>query len=152
MSTLKTQYKNYLKIKPDSKLTYGEWLEELSTSLAEATREELKDWDVTLDDGLENEPYVSDDFQIGPDGAYEHTEKDYSPYCPICNGCGEDGCCSALMCKQDPKGDYCQTYLKELQFAYRMYNDLMELLDKDEKYEKQIDELWNKNYDLTYKD
>ena len=35
---------------------------------------ELKDWDVTLNDGLENEPYVSDDFQIGPEGAYEHTE------------------------------------------------------------------------------
>ena len=36
--------------------------------------DDLKDWDVTLNDGLENEPYVSDDFQIGPDGAYEHTE------------------------------------------------------------------------------
>jgi len=36
--------------------------------------DELKDWDVTLNDGLDNEPYVSDDFQIGPDGAYEHTE------------------------------------------------------------------------------
>ena len=35
---------------------------------------ELKDWDVTLNDGLDNEPYISDDFQIGPDGAYEHTE------------------------------------------------------------------------------
>ena len=35
---------------------------------------ELKDWDVTLNDGLEDEPYVSDDFQIGPDGAYEHIE------------------------------------------------------------------------------
>jgi len=63
---------------------------------------DLKDWDVTLNDGLENEvwdeklikdlinetvpepfatpeelqakPYVSDDFQIGPDGAYEHIE------------------------------------------------------------------------------
>jgi hypothetical protein len=35
---------------------------------------ELKDWDVTLNDGLENEPYISDDFQIGPDGAYEHIE------------------------------------------------------------------------------
>lgn len=35
---------------------------------------ELKDWDVTLNDGLEHEPYISDDFQIGPDGAYEHTE------------------------------------------------------------------------------
>jgi hypothetical protein len=36
--------------------------------------DELKDWDVTLMDGLENEPYISDDFQIGPDGAYEHNE------------------------------------------------------------------------------
>ena len=35
---------------------------------------ELKDWNVTLNDGLENEPYVSDDFQIGPNGAYEHNE------------------------------------------------------------------------------
>jgi hypothetical protein len=35
----------------------------------------LKDLDVTLMDGLENEPYISDDFQIGPDGAYEHTEE-----------------------------------------------------------------------------
>ncbi len=34
----------------------------------------LKDWDVTLNDGLEKEPYISDDFQIGPDGAYEHTQ------------------------------------------------------------------------------
>ena len=33
----------------------------------------LKDWDVTLNDGI---PYISDDFQIGPDGAYEHTEED----------------------------------------------------------------------------
>ena len=35
----------------------------------------LDDWDVTLNDGLENEPYISDDFQIGPDGAYEHIEE-----------------------------------------------------------------------------
>jgi len=38
----------------------------------------LKDWDVTLNDGLDNEPYVSDDFQIGPDGAYEHTKEWYT--------------------------------------------------------------------------
>ena len=38
--------------------------------------EDLSDWDVTLMDGLEDEPpYISDDFQIGPDGAYEHTEE-----------------------------------------------------------------------------
>jgi len=38
--------------------------------------DDLSDWDVTLMDGLEDEPpYISDDFQIGPDGAYEHTEE-----------------------------------------------------------------------------
>jgi len=36
--------------------------------------DELKDWDVTLMDGLEDEPYISDDFQIGPDDAYEHND------------------------------------------------------------------------------
>jgi len=40
-------------------------------------KEEQEEWDVTLMDGLEDEPpYVSDDFQIGSDGAYEHKEKD----------------------------------------------------------------------------
>ena len=77
MSTLKTQYKEYLKNNPDSKLTYEEWLDELSVSLAEAAKEEFNDWDVTLLDGLENEPpYVSDDFQIGPRGAYEHSDRE----------------------------------------------------------------------------
>ena len=38
---------------------------------------ETEEWDQTLMDGLEDEPpYVSDDFQIGSDGAYEHKEKD----------------------------------------------------------------------------
>jgi len=38
--------------------------------------DELKDWDVTLMDGLEDEPYISDDFQIGSEGAYEHANPD----------------------------------------------------------------------------
>ena len=38
--------------------------------------DDLADWDVTLQDGLENEPYVSDNFQIGPDGAFERLEID----------------------------------------------------------------------------
>jgi hypothetical protein len=37
----------------------------------------LKNCDVTLNNSLKNEPpYVSDDFQIGPDGAYEHTDEE----------------------------------------------------------------------------
>ena len=54
MSTLETQYQNYLKENPHSLLTYDEWLNYI--------------W----------EPYISDDFQIGSDGAYEHTDEDHS--------------------------------------------------------------------------
>lgn len=52
MSTLQTQYKKYLK---DNNLlvenvTYDYWLDNIFV------------------------PFISDDFQIGPDGAYEYTE------------------------------------------------------------------------------
>jgi hypothetical protein len=91
MSTLQTQYQNYLKENPESTFTFEEWsdwkfsnmeilpphnglrpLDEHACSLGRG--DDISDWDVTLMDGLENEPYISDDFQIGPDGAYEHIE------------------------------------------------------------------------------
>jgi len=56
MLKLETQYSNFITENPQSKWTFEEC------------------WDVTLMDGLENEPYISDDFQIGPDGAYEHRD------------------------------------------------------------------------------
>ena len=49
MVTLETQYKNYIRENPTSTLTYDEWLDK-------------KLWEI----------YVSDDFQIGPDGAFEY--------------------------------------------------------------------------------
>lgn len=61
MATLETQYKMYLEKNPDSKWTYDEWLKWHSEWLAES----IKNID----------PTVSDDFQIGPDGAYEATEE-----------------------------------------------------------------------------
>lgn len=45
-------------------------------------------------------------------------EEFYSPYCPLCDGCGEDGCCPAVFCKGSG-GKYCQTYLEDLKEAYR---------------------------------
>ena len=72
MSTLKTQYKNWLFKNPNSQLTYVEWFGKFNEIHNLPT--DMSNWDVTLNDGLENEPHVSDDFQIGPDGAYEHTE------------------------------------------------------------------------------
>jgi len=77
MATLQTQYKNFLKSNPDSKLTYDEWLDQLSKKLGEIVQDSgFNDWDVTLMDGLENEPYISDNFQIGPDGAFELSDRE----------------------------------------------------------------------------
>lgn len=45
---------------------------------------------------------------------------DYDPYCPVCGGCGEEGCCSPLKCQQDEKGDFCKGYLKDLKLGYYM--------------------------------
>jgi hypothetical protein len=50
MAKLETQYEEYLKKVPTSKLTYDEWLIEVW----EPEFEELKEWDVTLSDGLDD--------------------------------------------------------------------------------------------------
>jgi hypothetical protein len=57
MASLETQYQNYLKENPTSPLTYDEWMDK-------------KLWEI----------YVSDDFQIGPDGAFEYTDEDLSDW------------------------------------------------------------------------
>ena len=63
MATLETQYKLFIEKNPDcSHWTYQQWLDWWSYSIKEA-----------IEEGFE--PKISDDFQIGPDGAYEHTEE-----------------------------------------------------------------------------
>ncbi len=79
-------------------------------------------------------------------------EEDYSPYCPICEACGEDGCCSAARCKQHPDGHYCQGYLKELRFSYWMYKDLMELVYEDPNYKEAIDKIWDENWKVIFEE
>jgi hypothetical protein len=79
-------------------------------------------------------------------------EETYSPYCPICDSCGEDGCCSALSCGQHPDGKYCKTYLRDLQFGYRMFKDLFELIYEDPKYKEELEKIYDKNYDIPYRD
>jgi len=77
----------------------------------------------------------------------------YNPYCSVCSACGEDGCCSPLMCDQKPEGAYCAGYLIDLRFGYYMnswfQNNLYEGLTEDQK--KLYDEEWNKSFDDFYK-
>lgn len=62
MASLETQYRMFIKYNPEhSDCTYPEWLKWHSEQIAEA---------------INNiEPTVSDDFQIGPDSAYEATKE-----------------------------------------------------------------------------
>lgn len=77
--------------------------------------------------------------------------EDYkSPYCPVCDGCGEDGCCTALCCQQSPDGDYCKMYLRDLRFGYRMFKDMWDLIPQDPESQSKLDEIYDKNYDLEY--
>lgn len=87
--------------------------------------------------------------EIKPD-IEQPIEDNYSPYCSICTGCGEDGCCSAMCCEQHPDGKYCATYLKELQFGYLMYKKLYNLICKDEKYFVAVDKLWDQTWNTIY--
>ena len=76
--------------------------------------------------------------------------EEYDPYCKVCGGCGEDGCCPAIACKQSPDGAYCQTYLKELQFAYRMFEPMYEMLSKDPKHKEAVEMLFDQMYSKTF--
>lgn len=78
-------------------------------------------------------------------------EENYSPYCPICDACGEDGCCSAMNCEQHPDGRYCGTYLNELRFGYIMYKKLYDLIDKNDAYKEELDRLWHETWDAIHK-
>jgi hypothetical protein len=61
-------------------------------------------------------------------------EDDYNPYCEICSGCGEDGCCSALFCTMEEGLQYPNTYLRDLKEGYifmkEFYNKIYEDLPK----------------------
>ena len=78
-------------------------------------------------------------------------EDDYSPYCKVCEGCGEDGCCPATFCQQSPDGKYCKSYLLDLKFGYLMFLELHELIYNDPLYEKEVKTIYNRIYDEIYK-
>lgn len=77
-------------------------------------------------------------------------ESGESPYCPICSGCGEEVCCSPLNCSQDSNGLYCQKYLKNLKFGYKMYDEISKLIKNDSKYKEEIDIIFDRVYDKIY--
>jgi hypothetical protein len=65
-----------------------------------------------------------------------------SPYCPECNSCGEDGCCSPTKCNVSPTGLYCKYYLSLLKATYRVHTDI---------YPKLSEEIQNECIDKLFK-
>jgi hypothetical protein len=64
MATLETQYKNFLIENPTSKLSYDDWMNQKFIARPEVMTN-LKSM---------TPPYVSDNFQIGSNGAFEMEE------------------------------------------------------------------------------
>ena len=56
---LESQYNQWLLENPDQPLTYDEW---------------FKQWGKINNLPIDFEPFVSDDFQIGPNGAFEYSD------------------------------------------------------------------------------
>jgi hypothetical protein len=123
MSTLESQYWKFLEDNPGSTITFDEWNIKLGEQIQK---------------GIDKTEEIKDN---------------YSPYCPVCSGCGEDGCCSASICKMDPDGSFCSTYYRDLKFGYKMdkwfHNNIYEKLD--ETLKKEYDEMWDKTYDEIYR-
>lgn len=79
---------------------------------------------------------------------------DLNPYCKICNGCGEEGCCSPLNCQQHPEGEYCEGYLRDLKFSYEFYQKISEYLcsttkENSNKFNELFDQLYEKYYGIN---
>lgn len=77
-------------------------------------------------------------------------EDEGSPYCEECGACGHDGCCSALRCAYknmvlESKGEYCEEYFKELEFSYKLSNELYEKYEDKELFDKIFDEVYKKD-------
>ena len=125
MSTLESQYWKFLEENHGSTLTFEEWKQKWADDMK------------PIFEKLENQ------------------SNEESIYCPVCSGCGEDGCCNATKCKMSPDGSYCETYLKDLKVAYYMYDWFMENVydtlteeqkeKSDEAYEQILDKVYGEN-------
>ena len=68
-------------------------------------------------------------------------EDEYDVQCSRCGSCGEDECCSALICakKNMVGGTYCETYYKDIKLWYilgkRLYDKYLDVEIFDEVWD-----------------
>ncbi len=89
-------------------------------------------------------------------------DDDESPYCELCNSCGEEGCCSFIKCFRELvfQNDECKyDYVKDAIFAKEIAELGSQVITKlenglfsSESAVKEYRSEWNKIYDEVYKD
>jgi hypothetical protein len=77
-------------------------------------------------------------------------EEDYNPYCPVCNSCGTEGCCSPLSCQMTEGCHYPKSYLADLKFGYAMNEWVQKNLLDEKLIPKELIEKYNKEWDEAY--
>lgn len=75
----------------------------------------------------------------------EYLEQEYPGYCPECDACGEEGCCSPLRCKRI-KCEYGERYVEDYNFAIDFANRSWELFKDDQRLNDLHSELYDKHY------
>jgi len=88
-------------------------------------------------------------------------KNDIPGYCPSCDSCGEEGCCSPISCahyhmvkKNDKKCHYGTTYFRDLQFSHVYSNRVSNIIEKYKdqqpemykEHQEMFDELYNQIY------
>jgi hypothetical protein len=79
----------------------------------------------------------------------------YNPYCPVCNGCGESGCCGPINC--EPSNINCHyplTYTADLKLGYRGFHRFWDLLEENNWFGKKEEfmEIYDEELDKRFKD
>jgi len=83
----------------------------------------------------------------------EEGDDNYSPYCPVCSGCGESGCCSPKNCTPDNiLCQYPKTYTADLKLGYRTFERFWDLLEKNDWFGKKEEfmKIYDEELDYRY--
>ena len=96
----------------------------------------------------------------------DNNEEDYTPYCELCESCGEDGCCSHINCfralvNANDKCKYGETYVREAIFNKKLATLTYELMQNIkegkvdpnlvvEVFNRRWNDLWDEVYDKVY--